>query len=87
MQLVNFALFASYSGNPELSVNLLRLARERPAGGFIATALWFPPMANARKTDAFEQFVTDLGLVKMWRESGDWGDYCRAVSATEISCH
>jgi hypothetical protein len=43
-------------------------------------------MAEARKTDAFEKLVIGSGLVRMWRESGDWGDYCRPVTATEITC-
>ena len=49
-------------------------------------SLWHPAMADARKTDEFERLVTDIGLVKFWRESGDWGDYCRPVSAAEFTC-
>ena len=68
------------------SVYLLGVAFERPAGGFGLTAMWFPPMADARKTDEFEELVSDPGLVKIWRESGDWPDACRPVSSTEITC-
>jgi len=39
-----------------------------------------------RRTDGFEQLVEELGLVAAWRKSGDWGDYCRPVSAKEIAC-
>lgn len=80
------ALFASHYRHPTLAVDLMRLAFERP-GGTQFYKLWQPAMAEARKTDAFEKLVTDLGFVEIWRESGDWGDYCRPVSATEITCH
>jgi len=83
--LANEALFASYEGHPRLAVDLLQLAFERP-GALAIGQLWHPALAEARKTDAFEKLVTDIGLVKVWRESGDWGDYCRPVSATEITC-
>ena len=85
--LTTLAVVASNEGHSQLAVNLLRLALERPAGGYPVLVMWWPPMANARKTDAFEQLVADIGLVKLWRETGDWPDACRPVSATEISCH
>lgn len=78
-------LFAGFNGHPKLAVELMRVALERPGGGNIGF-FWHPAMAEARKTDEFERLVTDLGLVKVWRESGDWGDFCRPVSQTEISC-
>jgi DNA-binding winged helix-turn-helix (wHTH) protein/TolB-like protein len=86
IHLVNAAHFAGYGGHPVLAVHLLRLAFERPSGGLVFL-LWHPALAEARKTDEFERLVTDIGLVKVWRESGDWGDFCRPVSPTEINCH
>jgi hypothetical protein len=78
-------LNASHFGHPTLAVQFMRLAFEEPSGGALFT-LWHPAMARARKTAAFEQLVTDLGLVKAWRKSGDWGDFCRPVSKTKITC-
>lgn len=83
--IANLALVAAYRGHQRLAVDLLRLAFERP-GGYALFYLWHPAMAEARKTDAFEQLVTDLGFVKVWRESGDWGDFCRPASGTAITC-
>lgn len=80
------ALVASHEGHPKLAIDLIRLALERPAGAFPVTVLWTPPMAPTRKTDEFEKLVTDLGLVKLWRDGGDWPDACRPVSEREISC-
>ena len=83
--LANEALFAGYEGHPRLAVELMRMVFERPSGGLLFM-LWQPVMAEARNTDEFERLVTDLGLVKIWRESGEWGDYCHPVSSTEITC-
>lgn len=80
------AHFAAYTGHPELAARIMRVAMERPGGTGILFMLWFPVMAEARKTDEFERLVTDIGLVEFWRESGDWGDYCRPLSDTEIAC-
>jgi hypothetical protein len=78
-------LFAGHLGHPELAVDLMRLAFEEPSGGAL-WMLWHPAMAEARRTDAFAKLVADLGIVKAWRASGDWGDYCRPVNAAEITC-
>jgi DNA-binding winged helix-turn-helix (wHTH) protein/TolB-like protein len=79
------AVLAAHHGHEQLAVDLMRLAYERP-GGFVMFFLWHPAMAEARKTDAFEQLVTDIGLVRVWRESGDWGDFCKPLAGNEISC-
>jgi hypothetical protein len=82
---VELALWAARDGHDRLAVDLLRVGLERPGGSQIYK-LWHPALAEARKTPEFARLVTDLGLVAAWRESGDWGDFCRPVSATEITC-
>lgn len=79
------ALFASHAGKAKLAVDLLRLAFDQPSGGALWT-LWHPAVANARKTPEFRRLVTDLGMVKAWRASKDWGDYCKPVSASDFTC-
>jgi len=86
VQIVGAAQDASLDGHPKLALDLLRLALEKP-GGYGINSLWFPTMANARRTAGFEKFVTDLGLVRFWRESGQWPDACRPVSATDFTCN
>jgi TolB-like protein/DNA-binding winged helix-turn-helix (wHTH) protein len=83
--ITNTALLAAHYGHTRLALDLMRIASQRP-GGFATGMYWHPAMAEARKTDAFEKLVIGSGLVRMWRESGDWGDYCRPVTATEITC-
>jgi TolB-like protein len=86
LPLVHTALAAAYRGHQRLAVDLLRVAYERP-GGYTLFNPWHPAMAEARKTDAFEQLAIDLGFVKAWRQSGDWGDFCRPVEAGRIACN
>jgi hypothetical protein len=82
----NLAFAAAYRGHDLLAVNLLRIAFERP-GGYGLFYLWYPVLVETRRTDAFEDLVTDLGFVEIWRESGDWGDFCQPISPDEIACH
>jgi hypothetical protein len=84
-ELANYAALAGYYGHAKLGLALLRLTFDR-VGGYGLQMLWHPALAEARKTAEFRQLVSDLGLPKVWRESGDWGDYCRPRSATEITC-
>ena len=81
----NAALAASYYGRPDLAVNLMRLAYERP-GAVAALDTWQPAFAAARKTDAFKKLVSDFGFVKLWRTTGDWGDFCKPASGDQFTC-
>jgi TolB-like protein len=83
--LANLALLASYYGHQELAVNLMRLALERP-GAVAALSMWQPAFAGARKTDGFAKLATDFGFVKLWRESGDWGDFCKPAPSGGVAC-
>lgn len=76
---------AARKGQERLAVDLMRLAFERP-GGYALFYLWHPVLAKARKTDAFAELVEDLGFVEVWRQSGDWGDFCRPAGKDEIAC-
>lgn len=84
-QLTSLGLRAGYLGRHELAVNYMRIGYERPATGFYHQ-LWHPALAETRKTPEYAQLIADLGFPEAWRESGDWGDYCRPVSDTEIAC-
>lgn len=79
------AVYAGEGGYPVQALKILRWAIERP-GGAQLLLMWHPALAEARRTPEFGKLVTDLGFVKMWRESGDWGDYCRPAAGGGISC-
>lgn len=74
-----WALYAGQLGNPELAVRLMRVTFEKP-GGSNLMIIWLPPLEKARRTPEFAKLMTDLGLVKAWRESGDWGDFCKPAN-------
>jgi DNA-binding winged helix-turn-helix (wHTH) protein/TolB-like protein len=79
------AVQAGQAGYHTQATKVLRWASERPGSSQILL-MWHPALAQARRSPEFAQLVTDLGLVEAWRASGDWGDYCKPLSASEISC-
>jgi DNA-binding winged helix-turn-helix (wHTH) protein/TolB-like protein len=83
--LARLAVHAGYVGRQELAMDYLELAYGRPgvAGYYL---LWHPSLTSVRQTQRFEVFVEREGFVALWRETGDWGDFCRPVSAGEIEC-
>jgi TolB-like protein/DNA-binding winged helix-turn-helix (wHTH) protein len=79
------ALMAGHFGDTELALEFLRRAYLGP--GWAANYfIWYPQLKDTRRTEGFKQFVTDLGMVEMWRASGDWGDFCRPVGDTDFEC-
>lgn len=79
------ASFEGYFGRTRNAMWLLRIAMERP-GGNGNFYLWYPTLSSVRKMPEFRALVEEMGLVDLWRESGDWGDYCRPISETEFRC-
>ena len=53
-------------------------------GSVIRADWWFPPAAGMRRDPRFAKFVSDIGLVKFWREHG-WPDLCSPV-ADGVQC-
>ncbi len=84
--LAELAKHASQKGNHRLAMDYLRLAfDERDAmGGYFV--LWDPALASTRRTPEFAEWLVALGIVEAWRESGDWGDYCRPMGPDSITC-
>jgi len=78
-------IFAAYYGDSELAVDLLRRAYlgSGYAGFFL---IWHPMLSETRRTAGFKQFARDVGFVDLWREMGDWGDYCRPVGTDDFEC-
>jgi TolB-like protein len=81
----NAALIAGYLGDKALAVQLLRKAYLGPGWAGYAY-IWLPQLAETRKTQAFRDFVRDVGFVAMWRKSNDWGDFCHPVGDSDFEC-
>ncbi|WP_338242508.1 winged helix-turn-helix domain-containing tetratricopeptide repeat protein [Aurantiacibacter hainanensis] len=84
-QLAALATRAADKGENELALSYLQLAYDRP-GQASYLMLWHPYLGEVRRSEGFEQLIARLGLVDAWRESGDWGDYCRPLSESEFEC-
>ena len=84
-QLAFMAVLAGYRHQPQLALRMLQLAFERP-GGFAISLFWNPALADVRRTPQFKKFLIDYNVAAAWRESGDWGDYCRPTSSTDFAC-
>ncbi|MES2700884.1 MAG: winged helix-turn-helix domain-containing protein [Pseudomonadota bacterium] len=84
---VNLATFAGHYGEPELAARLLRMAIEkRPVGGYPLIVMWWPSMAEMRRTEEFKRIARDTGLVAAWRESDDWPDACHPFPNGDFEC-
>lgn len=79
------AAYEGHFGRDQVAVKLLRIAMERP-GGNGNFYLWYPTLSGARQLPEFRELVRAMKLVDVWRESGDWGDYCRPISETDFEC-
>jgi hypothetical protein len=82
---LELAIYAGHYGDPELAVAALRRSYLE-MGGTIFIVLWHPDLAAARRTASFKDLVRDIGLVDYWRESGDWGDFCRPTGEDDFEC-
>jgi TolB-like protein len=83
--LASLALYASQMGDQHLALDYLRVAFEHRGIGW-NQYIWHPALANLRKTPEFAKWVEQRGLVAAWRKSGEWSEYCKPVSDTEITC-
>lgn len=79
------AAWASYFAEPELA--LQASARLPPISGYSFNwTIWRPLHRQMRALPEFKALVRDWGLVDYWRESRNWGDYCRPTGKEEFEC-
>ncbi|MEP7314917.1 MAG: TIR domain-containing protein [Pseudomonadota bacterium] len=48
--------------------------------------LWWPFHSTLRADPRFKEILRDLGLVDYFRTSGNWGDFCTPVAASDFEC-
>ena len=48
--------------------------------------LWSPRYSDMRKTPEYKQFLTDIGMVDLWKKRG-WPDLCHAVGENDFECN
>jgi hypothetical protein len=86
VELMSSAVLAAHYGDTELSLELLRKDLVDGDIVFGRHALWWPAMAEVRRTDAFEQLMRDIGYEELWRETGRWADFCRPLGPDDFEC-
>jgi TolB-like protein len=73
------AAFADYFDDGDLALAALRRSYV-DLGGTNIGMIWRPYRNPLRSDPRFKDILRDLGLVENFRESGNWGDYCRPLS-------
>jgi DNA-binding winged helix-turn-helix (wHTH) protein/TolB-like protein len=81
-QLINAAMFAAYFKQNDMAMDLLRTGLQ---DNWINTyVVWLPVFDDVRRSEAFGQFVEQIGFVDYWRQQG-WPQVCKPVG-NAISC-
>ena len=82
---LKIAFWASFFDDVDLANAAIHRFAVDFSGGRLRS-LWHPVFAPVRKTQGFKDVVRELGLVDYWRSSGDWGDFCHPLGATDFEC-
>jgi hypothetical protein len=66
-------------GESEAALAALRAYLEQRANQDFARywELWTTPYSNVRTLPGFRALLRDAGIVDYWRQSGQWGDFCK----------
>ena len=78
MRMTFIAIYAACFGDSELALAALRRGCVGTAVSYLAL-IWGPLLRTMRQTAGFKQLIRELGVYDCWRQSGNWGDYARAV--------
>lgn len=71
-------------GDPELALAALERAVQQGAEPGL---FWIAPVSGMRSHPRFKKLVIDAGLADYFRATGNWGDFCKPVGATDFECH
>jgi adenylate cyclase len=80
--LINLVFWAAYYEDTDLAVELLRKAFLTDGWGNYFL-IWHDVLSETRRTPEFRQFMRDLGFVELWRQTGEWGDYCKPLPGND----
>ena len=82
-KLDDIALAAAYFGDPQFALKVK--SEEVRKSSVRLHKIWYPVMSDVRQLPEFKDLVTELNLVRYWREYG-WADYCRPLGDEDFEC-
>ncbi len=82
-RLAVIAQWAVHFGDTDLAFEALRRGFVE-LRGLTVIQIWHPIFAELRRDPRFKEIVRDVGFVDLWRQTGDWGDFARAVGDTDF---
>jgi len=80
------AIWAAYFGAPELSLELIHDFLVRGNNGRLVFLVWRGVFRDVRMLPGFKDLLQDLGLADYWRQTGNWGYFCRPVGEADFEC-
>ncbi|HSD69588.1 MAG TPA: hypothetical protein VLB07_08545 [Woeseiaceae bacterium] len=81
------AIWAAHFGAPELALELMHDFLVRPRNGRLAFLAWRGVLRDVRRLPAFKDLLRDLGLADYWRQTGNWGYFCRPLGNDDFECY
>jgi TolB-like protein len=78
------AVWASYFGDHELALEIYRELYE--SGDLNVFVIWRPIEKNTRRLPGFKELLRNIGLLDYWRNSGNWGQFCRPAGQADFEC-
>ena len=86
-ELVHISFWAAWFDDTDLAVEVLRKAFLTDGWGQYFL-IWHDVLSDTRRTPAFKQFLRDLGFVDLWRQTGEWNEYCQPLrGGDDFECH
>jgi TolB-like protein/tetratricopeptide (TPR) repeat protein len=74
-------------GDADLALTALRsMLTGRSKDPVAYEVLWIAPYSAMRTLPGFKAHMIETGLADYWRQTGDWGDVCKPISADDFEC-
>jgi len=81
------ATYSAYFGDPELTLEILLDSADREQTALnVMWRIWWPLYQDMRRLPGFKDLARKTGLLDYWRETGNWGQFCRPLGDNDFEC-